>query len=140
MFSTAKLLIFCFKSMMLRRSSIKTHTGLPKEEFKASFSAFSAMSYLDQKFSFDAASLEKTAEIALKYTLARNGGPARGITPKQFVDDLQESVCMLQPDGLETTFVHRSFQEYFAAAFVTGLHGSKIKKYWTVVLFGLETR
>jgi len=34
---------------------------------------------------------------------------------------------MLQPDGLEVSFVHRSFQEYFAAVFATSLPPDRMK-------------
>lgn len=34
-------------------------------------------------------------------------------------DDLVESISMIQPDGLNLKFNHRSFQEYFCAKFIT---------------------
>jgi len=38
------------------------------------------------------------------------------------VKDLVENVCMLQKDGTEYTYIHRSFQEYFSALFLVGYH------------------
>jgi len=105
----------------------KTRTGLTREDFKSCFSAFCAMSYLEQNYSFNDATLEETARNAVNYS-KQTGKAFAKVTPKQLIDDLRESVCMLQPDGLEFTFVHRSFQEYFAALFVTNVHGSTAKK------------
>jgi hypothetical protein len=40
------------------------------------------------------------------------------ISVDDLLNDLLESVCVLQRDGLSLTFSHRSFQEYFAAYFI----------------------
>ena len=106
----------------------KLYTELPRDEFKACFAAFSAMSYLEEKFSFGDEELETTAAKALQYVVKAAEITRTDISPKQLIDDLRESVCMLQQDGLETVFVHRSFQEYFAALFVRGLQGESVKK------------
>jgi hypothetical protein len=121
----------------------ETSSGLPLEDFRACFAAFCAMSYLQERYSFTDTTLMDTARSALKFVeqvrstpnadekVKRKGTKAigsLGCTPRQFIDDLFQSVCMLQRDGLEISFVHRSFQEYFAALFVTGLHGDRIPK------------
>ncbi len=36
-----------------------------------------------------------------------------------FLRDLLESVCVMQIEGVEYTFTHRSFQEYFAPYFIS---------------------
>jgi hypothetical protein len=41
------------------------------------------------------------------------------VAVEDFSKDLIESVCILQRDGLNLTFTHRSFQEYFSALFIT---------------------
>ena len=44
-------------------------------------------------------------------------------------DDLQnQNLCMLVKDGLEYKFVHRSFQEYFAAMYTKLLSDDEQKK------------
>ena len=104
----------------------KTHTGLSREDFRACFAAFCALSYLEERFSFDETSLLRTANAAVSYLRGGKKTYPR-LTPAQLVHDLEEAVCMLQPDGREVAFVHRSFQEYFTAVFVTNLHGPKTK-------------
>ena len=106
----------------------KTHTNLGREDFKFAFSAFCAMSYLNEQFSFEQSELDETAQSAVKYVKQARTGIARQFTAKALIDDLKESVCLLQQDGIETAFVHRSFQEFFAAVFATSLHGEKIRK------------
>jgi hypothetical protein len=36
-----------------------------------------------------------------------------------YIQDLRESICVLILDGLECRFIHRSFQEYFAAVYLS---------------------
>lgn len=105
----------------------KTKTGLQLEEFRAYFAAFCAFSYLEEKYAFSDDSLIETAKLSAKY-VKNSGELATSVSEKDFVDDLFEAVCMLQKDGLETAFVHRSFQEYFSAVFVTKLPPEKMRK------------
>lgn len=100
----------------------KTKTGLPREEFKLCFSAFCAMSYLEETFSFSEDNLARISEKALDYTRKNGTQVPEPLTPQDLIDDLHDAVCMLHKDGVESAFVHRSFQEYFAARFVTGTH------------------
>ena len=106
----------------------KRYTSLQREDFKSLFSTFCAMSYLDRKISFDEKDFSKFTSLAIKYNSKENPSIKKTDADK-FSKDLIESVCMLKYDGLDVTFVHRSFQEYFAANFVSGLRGSKVRKF-----------
>lgn len=102
-------------------------TGLQLEEFRSSFSAFCGLSYLKSKISFDDDALAKFSQMAAKYAV--NAGDIKAeFRGDDFKSDLFNAVCMLQTDGLETTFVHRSFQEYFAAYFAIRLPSDKMMK------------
>lgn len=102
-------------------------TGLQLEEFRIAFAAFCGLTYLKQKISFDEDSLINFVSKASKYGV--NSGELKApFNESKFVDDLFNAVCMLQHDGLETTFVHRSFQEYFAAYFAIRLPSDKMSK------------
>lgn len=104
----------------------KTHTSLTRDDFKACFAAFCALSYLNGKFQFSDDALKDAAKAAISYSKQASTSFPREIEPDSLIHDLFQSVCMLQRDGIETTFVHRSFQEYFAALFAVGLHASKV--------------
>ena len=106
----------------------KTYTGLPREEFIACFAAFCSMSYLEQRFSFNEASLHHLAEKAIQYARNNNANIRKSVTADNFLSDLHSSVCMLHQDGIEVAFVHRSFQEYFSAVFAVETHGRKTKR------------
>ncbi|WP_430417731.1 NACHT domain-containing protein [Parasphingorhabdus sp.] len=103
----------------------KIKTGLPKEDFKLIFSAFCAMSYLEQKFTFNEAQMKQTASRAIAYA-SQISSEVKTVSPDDFVKDLKDAVCMVYLDGLVYSFVHRSFQEYFAAVFLEKFHGENI--------------
>jgi hypothetical protein len=42
---------------------------------------------------------------------------------EDYAKDLIQNVCILQPDGVSYVFVHRSFQEYFAASYALNYSG-----------------
>jgi hypothetical protein len=46
----------------------------------------------------------------------------------QFRNDLTQSTCMLVLDGLEYTFSHRSFQEFFAAYFLARVKADEFER------------
>lgn len=96
------------------KSSFKREraTELDIYEFARLFSAFSILTFEDRAFRFS-----KT--IAVKYI--RKSIEITGvnkIAPEDFLNDARQAVCLLVEDGLELAFIHRSFQEYFAARFI----------------------
>ncbi|MBV9653885.1 MAG: NACHT domain-containing protein [Acetobacteraceae bacterium] len=113
-----------FKEQFVR----KTRTGMTKEEFRHCFSAFCAMSYLEERISFSEAEVLTVAKKSIDYARQRIGSIKETVTADDFVCDLRDAICIMQPDGTELTFVHRSFQEYFAALFVVHSLGTTAKK------------
>lgn len=89
----------------------KSHTGMPRDDFKEVLSAFSIRSYSKEQVSFT----EDEVMAFLDYA-----GELTGLDfeNSKFFADLRESVCILQRDGLRYTYTHRSFQEYFAARYL----------------------
>ncbi|ANY19849.1 NACHT domain protein [Tsuneonella dongtanensis] len=103
----------------------KIRTGLSREDFKLTLSCFCAISYLAEKFSFNADELNKFVGEGINY--AKNVSPNVEPSSVDFIQDLRDAVCLIQEDGLNFVFVHRSFQEYFTAVFLDKVHESRIK-------------
>jgi hypothetical protein len=87
------------------------YCDLAIDEFKRVLATFCMASYKKSIYKFTLTSI---------LTLIKQAADFERIDLKQeeFLKDLVESVCILQNDGLEYSFTHRSFQEYFAAAFI----------------------
>jgi hypothetical protein len=86
-------------------------SGLDIDEFGKLFSAFSLLSYDDERTRFPESYARQLAEEASRAT---------GISaePEAFVHDASQAVSLLVRDGLELAYAHRSFQEYFVAKFI----------------------
>lgn len=96
----------------------KTYTEMPVDDFKRVLSAFSMTSYARRHVSFSRDDIDVFLESARKLT---------GIefNSSHFLKDLLESVCILYKDGLYYTYTHRSFQEYFAAYFLSSFNSPR---------------
>jgi hypothetical protein len=116
-----KIIIFykrAFETLFYGHDAMKGETGLKRptrsnlayEDFLRTFSAFCAAGYSSGKITFEPNVAESLAAKAISLADVN-------CTATEFVADLQEAVCVLQRDGTELSFVHRSFQEYFAAAY-----------------------
>jgi hypothetical protein len=80
---------------------------------------FCVIFYKDEKFSFnDTEVLEYIRKSALLSDIS--------FKAEDFLTDLLESVCILQQDGLEIGFSHRSFQEYFTAVYLVNMRQEKL--------------
>ena len=97
------------------------YTTLDDVVFARVFEWFCFLSYAIDKFRFDDGVLHKLMETSIKKAKAR--------TPIQaYIDDCKRSLSLLQDDGLDTTFVHRSFQEYFTARYLFAYEGEQYCK------------
>lgn len=100
------------------KESFNRKKSLDQLQFKRMFSAFSLITYLKPSISFDAASLIDNIEQGKK--IAKINVPHEDIQ-----HDFLESVNLLVKDGFTYTYIHRSFQEFFAAYCVTNVIASK---------------
>ena len=92
----------------------KSFSGLPLDEFRKVFSTFCALSYADKKYSFGEGEIDRYLSKAIGICDVK-------ASCDDLLNDLVDSVCMIQRDGLGFTFTHRSFQEYFTAIFLVGM-------------------
>jgi predicted NACHT family NTPase len=91
----------------------KSYSSLPIDEFRNCLSAFCITTYTKEKFSFTLQEITGFLQKAFEFE-----GKDRAVV-EPFLRDLLESVCVLQIEGVEYAFTHRSFQEYFAAYFIS---------------------
>ncbi len=94
--------------------SRKRLTNLDIREFDKAFSAFCLLSYDASAYSFSRTECLDFMEKAKKIS-------QEDFSPNSLMRDCLQSVNLLMEDGLKVTFVHRSFQEYFAAKYASRL-------------------
>jgi len=99
----------------------KRYAEIPIDEFQRFFSYFCASSYTDQVFVFSEAAIRERISRAINAEIIE-------ANPGDVLKDLMISTCLLQRDGLEIVFAHRSFQEYFAAVFISKLDTKSAKR------------
>jgi hypothetical protein len=99
----------------------KTYANLALDDFRSFFAAFCIFSYLEEKFTFLDGELQLLIAKSLKFINAPSS------LSDNVLQDLHECICMLQKYGIHTTFVHRSFQEYFTAVFIAAYNGPLVR-------------
>jgi hypothetical protein len=88
------------------------YTDLPINNFRNCLSALCISSYFREKYQFSEPEILDYIRIAAKFESLE-------VKEVDYLQDLLESLCILQRDGLFVSFTHRSFQEYFAAVFIS---------------------
>lgn len=106
------------KGQFLRQS----HSACSTEQFKQIFSSFSVLTYSKSAFAFD----RDRAVTFLRAAITQQGFDHDS---ELVLCDLIESICLLQQEGFEVSFVHRSFQEYFCAVFIANSGAGFVKRY-----------
>lgn len=87
-------------------------TDLDISEFSALFSAFSTLTFNEGVFRFAPTDAARFVKISKKLASSRD------ISEFGFIEDAKQAVCLLIEEGLDLSFVHRSFQEYFTAKYI----------------------
>lgn len=116
-----------FEALYQRHDSAKgaykrdLHAGMQIDQFERVFSTFSFQTYLNYKFEFSDVELLSAFREACEYN-------AVTADPGLIVRDAMESVCVIQREGLDHVFSHRSFQEYFCALFISKYREEDVAK------------
>ena len=115
-----KLSVFyeqAYESLFQKHDALKSGyqrqrlTELDVREFANVFSAFSLLS-------FDAREFEFTRMRALELVEQSKRLSLLDYKAEEFLKDSVQAVCLMVEEGLQVTFAHRSFQEFFAARFI----------------------
>ncbi len=90
----------------------KRFTHLDDSKIKKLFSAFCFYVRLAGLGTLTSEQLRKCVEDAAKVC-------NESIDPDKFRDELTKTVCLMQQDGFEYSFIHRSVAQYYAASFIS---------------------
>lgn len=100
------------------------HTNLTPEEFSKYFAEFCARTYRDEILEFN----ERSFTAYMTKVLRGSTAESKGITPHDFLLDLTDSLCIMHREGGTYYFIHRSFQEYFAAVHFSSEYDAKLTR------------
>ena len=89
----------------------KLHSKLTPEEFAKYFAEFCARTYTEEVLEFT----ERTFSAYMAKVLKDSYAEFTGVQPRDFLLDLTDNLCIMYREGEKYYFIHRSFQEYFAA-------------------------
>lgn len=93
-------------------------SGLSKEQIIEVLKLFSFISYFDEKFVFNGLYLQQ------KLSIIKEKKKNIQFVNDSLIDDLQVAIGILNKEGIDYTFPHRSLQEYFAAVYISTLNDS----------------
>ena len=100
------------------------HTGMTPEKFAKYFAEFCARTYTDETLEFTDLTFASYMDKVLRGTPEKE----RGVTPRDFLLDLTDNLCIMYKEGRKYYFIHRSFQEYFAAVHFATDYDDKLYK------------
>lgn len=99
-------------------------SGLSKEQFEEVLQLFSFLSYFEEKFLFPSNYLTD------KLNIIKSKKKSLSFDNDKFIDDLQVAIGILNKEGLDYTFPHRSLQEYFAALYISKVSPENKKTFY----------
>jgi NACHT domain len=118
----------CFETLVRRHDAMKaqflrkTFSSCTAEQFRDIFSSFCLLTYLRSQYQFSHDEIINYIEKSLAHEMIKGD-------PEKVLNDLIESICLLQKEGFEISFVHRSFQEYFCALYISQAKAGLVSTY-----------
>lgn len=110
-------------------------SGLSKEQIVEVLKLFSFLSYFDETFIFSNLYLEE------KLIFIKSKKKSLTFNNDKFINDLQVAIGVLNKEGTDYTFPHRSLQEYFAAIYIASLNDDNNKKIvYQKIIFALTDK
>ena len=100
-------------------------TKLPPDRFREYLTEFCGVSYGDEIYEFDKETYYKIFESVRDELQEGN----ERVNATDFLEDMLSSVCILYEEANSYHFVHRSFQEYFAACYLCRMDNNEYYPY-----------
>lgn len=97
------------------------YTRLEKHQFIKYLCYFCLITYHDQCTEADEIAINDYVQKSLNFEGVE-------IESNSYLRDLVESVCIIKKDGIQYNFIHRSFQEYFAALCICRFASRNLEK------------
>ncbi|WP_456389833.1 NACHT domain-containing protein [Profundibacter sp.] len=108
----------CFNTLYSQHDALKEsyfrEKNLDQDTFRRVFSVFCLFTYIKNKFTLDEAEFRSFIEKAAKHLELSE-------TVDEISEDFLVSVNLIIKEGMNYSFIHRSFQEYFAAFCATSI-------------------
>ena len=95
-------------------------------QFRRSFGVFCLLSYMKEKFDFSQTEIEEFINDSNKYI-------DLDVEIEHVLNDYKRNVNLVMQDGHRYYFVHRSFQEYFAAWALVNVFSTKFSKFAKII-------
>lgn len=101
----------------------KLYTNLSPDDFSCYFAKFCAITYKENIFDFDKRQFCYYMKIVTEKTPHEHSNIA-----SNFLKDLTINLCIIYQEGEKYLFIHRSFQEYFAAVYFASLSDKELEE------------
>ena len=93
------------------------YTGLTPERFAEYFSQFCARTFVKEQLEFTKDEFVQQMKKVIENVPVHTSEEKASLQPTDFLRDLTDNLCILYCEGEKYYFIHRSFQEYFAALY-----------------------
>lgn len=98
-------------------------------DFRLVFSTFCLFSYYKEKFEFREAEIHEFIRKSIEHVnLTKDANDKIKCSVEDVMHEVLDSVNLMRKDGLLYLFIHRSFQEYFAAYWIISVDSKRTEK------------